>query len=123
MKNDFKNVKKIDYPELEKLLNHNYAHLVISNLSNEYEKDIESIIKLFKKENVVSKNFKFDKMYIFEDNNIKNLVIGLEQDENKTTTLPYIQIIFGMNGILIYWLSDFISDLNYKKNSKDNIKI
>lgn len=123
MKKSIKNIKKINYLKLEDLLNCDYAHIVISNLSDEYEKDIDTIINFFKKMNVVPKNFKFNKMYIFENNNQKNLVIGLEQTENKTTTLPYIQIIFGIQGIPIYWLSDFISNLNYEKNKKDDIKI
>ena len=118
-------IKKINYNELKKLLDCNYGFMVIDDLCEDHDKDIKAITNFLKKTNAVSEDFKFDEMYIFEDNDKKSLVIGLQQDEMKATNLPCVQITLLMQGIKIYWLSDFVSDLDYSKNSNinENIKI
>lgn len=119
------NIKIINYEELKKLLDCDYAFMVVDDLCDEYEKDVKAITNFFKKTNAVSEDFKFDEMYIFENDDKKSLIISLEQDEMKATNLPYVQIMLLMQGIKIYWLSDFISDLEYKKNlnTNDDMKI
>jgi len=114
------NIKKINYNELKNLLNCNYSFMVFDDLCDDYDKDINAITNFFRNTKAVSENFKFDEMYIYEDDDRKSLVIGLKQDEMKATNLPYIQLTLLMQGIKIYWLSDFVSDLDYSKNSNIN---
>ena len=47
----------------------------------------------------------------------------VEKDENKETNLPFVQFVLLMNGIEMYWLSDFISHLEYLKIDEIDIKI
>lgn len=99
--------------------------MVIDDLCDEYDKDVKAITDFFKRTNAVSKDFNFDEMYIFEEDDKKSLVISLQQDEMKATNLPYVQIMMLVSGIKVYWLSDFLSDLDYKKklNENEDIKI
>lgn len=106
-------VKKINYKDLKELLNCDYGFIVIDELSENYKKDIKSLTTFFKDSRAVSEDFEFDEMYLFEDKNQRSLIISLEKDEMKSTNLSYVQLALLMSGIKIYWLSDFISHLEY----------
>ena len=113
------NIKNINYNELEKLLDKDYSYIVVDELCDEYAKDVKAISNFFKESKAVSKNFEFEEMYLFENREKKSLIISLEQDEMKATNLPFVQIMLLMQGIKIYWLSDFINDLNYAQKTNE----
>lgn len=116
-------VEIINYEKLESLKNNDYAYLVFGNICEDYDKDIKALTKFLKDSKAVSEENNFDEMYIFEHENKRNLIISLEKDENKETNLPFVQLNLLMNGIEMYWLSDFISYLDYLNINESDIKI
>ena len=117
------NVETINYEKLKSLKYNNYAYIVFGNIGEDYDKDIKALTKFLKDSKAVSEENNFDEMYIFEHENKRNLIISLEKDENKETNLPFVQFTLLMNGVEMYWLSDFISYLDYTKFNESDIKI
>ena len=116
-------VEIINYEKLKSLKYKDYAYIVFGNIGEDYDKDIKALTKFLKDSKAVSEENNFDEMYIFELENKRNLIISLEKDENKPTNLPFVQFVLLMNGIEMYWLSDFISHLEYLKIDEIDIKI
>ena len=116
-------VEIINYEKLKSLKYKDYAYIVFGNIGEDYDKDIKALTKYLKDSKAVSEENNFGEMYIFEHENKRSLIISLEKDENKETNLPFVQFVLLMNGIEMYWLSDFISHLEYLKIDEIDIKI
>ena len=116
-------VEIINYEKLKLLKYNDYAYIVFGNIGEDYDKDIKALTKFLKDCKAVSEENNFDEMYIFEHENKRNLIVSLEKDENKETNLPFVQFVLLMNGIEMYWLSDYISHLDYLNINESDIKI
>lgn len=116
-------VEIINYEKLKSLKYKDYAYIVFGNIGEDYDKDIKALTKFLKDSKAVSEENNFDEMYIFEHENKRNLIISLEKDENKEINLPFVQFVLLMNGIEMYWLSDYISHLDYLNINESDIKI
>lgn len=102
-------MKDISCSEVLELRNKDYEHLVLQGCGGDLNEWVDGITKLLKRNSIVPKSFKFNEVYLFENNDLSNMAFPLDSKDIDIAKLAVFRLkireTFGA-----MWLSDYIDN-------------
>jgi len=102
-------MKNISCSELLELRNNDYEYLVLQGCGGDLNEWVYGITNLLKENDIVPNSFKFKDVYLFENNDLSNMVFPLDSKDIDMGKLAMFRLKIRENfGAM--WLSDYIDN-------------
>lgn len=102
-------IKELSSEEVKELRNDNYECLVLQGCGGDLTYWVDGFTDLLKDEGIVSDSFSFNKVYVFKNNNLTNLIFVLDSKDIDMSKLAIFRLKIRYNfGAM--WLSDYVDN-------------
>lgn len=102
-------MEEISCNEVLELRNNDYDYLVLQGCGGDLNEWVDGITKLLIENDIISKSFKFRKVYLFENNNLTNMAFPLDSKDIAIGKLAMFRLKI-RESFGAMWLSDYINN-------------